>query len=48
MISTDDYLSFLDEGFDDICRIVRDPDDELANHSLDAEGWNSPCCNLDH
>ncbi len=48
MISKEDYLAFVDEALDDMCRIVAELGDEGANRRLDAPGSNSPFAILTH
>jgi hypothetical protein len=48
MISTDDYLWFVDEALDSMIGIVEDLGDDLANQRLDFPGANSPYVLLTH
>lgn len=48
MISKDEYLSFVDVALDDMCAIVGQLGDSLANRRLDPPGSNSPYAILQH
>jgi hypothetical protein len=48
MISTEDYLFFVDRALDGMIDIVTDLDDDLANRRPDLPGANSPYVILTH
>jgi Protein of unknown function (DUF664) len=48
MISSDDYMSFVDEALDGMVEIVTDLGDDLANRRLDLPGANSAFALLTH
>jgi len=48
MISTDDYLYYVDEALDGMVAIVTELGDELANRRPDLPGANSPYVVLHH
>lgn len=48
MISTEDYLFYVDEALRGMVEIVRELGDDLANRRLDAPGSNSPYAVLTH
>jgi Protein of unknown function (DUF664) len=48
VISTDDYLVFVDDALDGMVTIVVELGDELANRRLDLPGSNSPYAVLTH
>jgi len=48
VISTDDYLWFVDQALDEMVRIVRELGDEVASTRPDLPGANSPYAILTH
>ncbi|MBV8950528.1 MAG: DUF664 domain-containing protein [Actinobacteria bacterium] len=48
MISTDDFLYFVDDAIDGMIAIVSELGDDLANRRLDVPGGNSPYAVLTH
>ncbi len=48
MISTEDYLTYLDDALDGMIAIVADLGDDLANRRPDMPGANSPYAILTH
>ena len=48
MFTTEDYLVYVDEAIDDMCAIVTELGDELANARLATPGANSPYVVLTH
>jgi Protein of unknown function (DUF664) len=48
VISTDDYLWFVDQALDEMARIVRELGDETASARPDIPGANSPYAILTH
>lgn len=48
MISTDDYLAFVDDALEGMIDIVFELGDDMANHKPDLPGANSPYAILTH